>query len=162
LRKMVRNYKKLVVAVLICLVAGLIGSFFTINSVNTWYATIQKPSFNPPNWVFGPVWTALYILMGLSAYLVWMKGWGRKDVRSALAVFGLQLVLNVLWSVIFFGAKQLFYSFVEIAFLWLSIVLTILLFYKISKNAALLLVPYLLWVSFAAFLNYSVWQMNPM
>ena len=156
------DYKKLVAAVLICLVAGLIGSFFTVGSIKTWYATIQKPSFNPPNWVFGPVWTALYVLMGLSAYLVWMNGWGRKEVRTALAVFGLQLVLNVLWSVIFFGAKELFYSFVEIVFLWLSIALTIILFYRISKNAALLLVPYLLWVSFAAFLNYSVWQLNLM
>ncbi len=139
---------------------GTAGSFFTVDSVATWYATIQKPSFNPPDWVFGPVWTVLYILMGLSAYLVWMKGWGRKEVRNALAVFGFQLVLNALWSIIFFGAKELFYSFVEILFLWLSIALTMALFYRISKNAALLLVPYLLWVSFAAFLNYSVWQMN--
>lgn len=154
------DYKKLAAAVLVCLVAGLIGSFFTVDSVGTWYASIRKPSFNPPNWVFGPVWTALYILMGVSAYLVWMKGWDRKDVRAALAVFGLQLALNALWSVIFFGAKQIFYAFAEIVFLWLGIVLTIVLFYRISKNAALLLVPYILWVSFAAFLNYSLWRMN--
>jgi tryptophan-rich sensory protein len=157
---MAADYKKLAAAVLVCLAAGFIGSFFTVDSVGTWYAAIHKPSFNPPAWVFAPVWTALYVLMGVSAYLVWMKGWGRKDVRDALAVFGLQLFLNLLWSIIFFGAKQIFYAFAEIVFLWLGIVLTIVLFYRISKNAALLLVPYILWVSFAAFLNYSLWQMN--
>ncbi len=154
------DYKKLAAAVLVCLAAGSVGSFFTLGSVSTWYATIQKPSFNPPNWVFGPAWTMLYILMGVSAYLVWIKGWSRKDVRAALAAFGLQLFLNLLWSLIFFGAKQIFYAFAEIMFLWLSIVFTMALFYRVSKNAALLLVPYILWVSFAAFLNYSVWQMN--
>jgi len=154
------DYKKLAAAVLVCLFAGFIGSFFTISSIPTWYATIQKPAFNPPNWVFGPVWTTLYILMGISAYLVWMKGWDKKEVRSALAIFAVQLVLNTLWSIIFFGAKELFLAFVEIAFLWTAIVVTIFLFRRISRNAALLLVPYLLWVSFAAFLNYSVWQLN--
>jgi len=145
---------------LVCLFAGLIGSFFTIDSIATWYTTLQKPGFNPPNWVFGPVWTTLYTLMGISAYLVWMKGWDKKEVRVALWVFILQLVLNTMWSIIFFGAKELFSAFVEIVFLWLAIVFTIFLFNRISRNAALLMVPYLLWVSFAAFLNYSIWQLN--
>jgi len=154
------DYKKLAAAILVCLFAGLIGSFFTIDSIATWYTTLQKPGFNPPNWVFGPVWTTLYTLMGISAYLVWMKGWDKKEVRVALWVFILQLVLNTMWSIIFFGAKELFSAFVEIVFLWLAIVFTIFLFNRISRNAALLMVPYLLWVSFAAFLNYSIWQLN--
>jgi translocator protein len=154
------DYKKLAAAVLVCLSAGFIGSFFTMSSIPIWYATIQKPTFNPPNWVFGPVWTTLYVLMGISAYLVWMKGWDKKEVRNALAIFAVQLVLNTLWSIIFFGANKLFYAFVEIVFLWMAIVATLFLFNRISRNAALLLVPYLLWVSFAAFLNYSIWQLN--
>jgi len=154
------DYKKLAAAILVCLSAGFIGSFFTISSIPTWYATIQKPAFNPPNWVFGPVWTTLYVLMGISAYVIWMKGWDKKEVRVALWMFSLQLALNTLWSIIFFGAKELFSAFVEIIFLWVAIAVTIFLFNRISRNAALLMVPYLLWVSFAAFLNYSVWQLN--
>jgi benzodiazapine receptor len=154
------DYKKLAAAILVCLSAGFIGSFFTLSSIPTWYATIQKPAFNPPNWVFGPVWTTLYILMGISAYMVWMKGWDKKEVRNALAIFAVQLVLNTLWSVIFFGANKLFYSFVVIVFLWMAIAANIFLFNRISRNAALLMVPYLAWVSFAAFLNYSIWQLN--
>jgi benzodiazapine receptor len=154
------DYKKLAAAVLVCLSAGFIGSFFTLSSIPTWYATIQKPAFNPPNWVFGPVWTTLYILMGISAYLVWMKGWDKKEVRNALAIFAVQLVLNALWSIIFFGANKLLYAFVVIVFLWMAIAANIFLFNRISRNAALLMVPYLAWVSFAAFLNYSIWQLN--
>jgi benzodiazapine receptor len=154
------EYKKLAAAVLICLSAGFIGSFFSVDSIATWYTTLHKPAFNPPNWVFGPVWTTLYILMGISAYLVWMMGWDKKEVQVALWVFSLQLVLNTLWSILFFGAKELFWAFVEIVFLWMAIAVTVFLFYRLSRNAALLMVPYLLWVSFAAFLNYSIWQLN--
>lgn len=154
------DYKKLAAAILVCLFAGFIGSFFTVDSIATWYATLQKPAFNPPNWVFGPIWTTLYILMGISAYMVWVKGWDKKEVSIALWVFSLQLVLNTLWSIIFFGAKELFSAFVEIVFLWLAIVATIFMFSRVSRNAALVMVPYLLWVSFAAFLNYSIWQLN--
>jgi tryptophan-rich sensory protein len=151
---------KLAAAVVICLAAGVIGWVFTAGSIPTWYAGLQKPSYSPPNWVFAPVWTALYILMGISAYLVWTKGWGKKEVRSALSVFGAQLLLNTAWSIIFFGLKDPYYAFIEIVFLWAAIVLTIWKFNGISRNAALLLVPYILWVSFAALLNYSVWRMN--
>jgi tryptophan-rich sensory protein len=154
------DYGKLAAAVLVCLSAGFIGSFFTVGSIESWYLTLQKPSFNPPGWVFGPVWTILYLLMGVSAYLVWMNGLDKKEVRVALWFFSLQLVLNTLWSVIFFGAKEPFSAFVEIVFLWMAIAATISLFNRISRNAALLMVPYLAWVSFAAFLNYSIWQLN--
>jgi len=152
---------KLAAAVAVCLLAGTIGSIATSPAIPTWYASLQKPFFSPPNWVFAPVWTLLYILMGVSAYLVWSRGFGDKRVKPALAVFGVQLFLNVLWSILFFGMRSPFYAFAEIIFLWLAIALAIARFYGISKNAAYLLVPYLLWVSFASLLNFAVWQLNP-
>ena len=151
---------RLVSSVLICLAAAAMGSVFTTPSIPTWYALIQKPAFNPPNWVFGPVWTALFILMGISAYLVWEKGLKERKVKVALSVFGVQLVLNILWSALFFGLQSPFYAFIEIIILWIAIVLTIIKFYPVSRNAGLLLIPYIAWVSFAAFLNLSVWLLN--
>jgi len=148
---------KLILAIVICQAAGLVGSIFTVPSIPTWYATLQKPSFSPPNWIFAPVWTILFTLMGISLYLVWRKGRGNKNVRNALLIFAVQLVLNVLWSVLFFGLQSPLYAFVEIIVLWAAILFTILKFFKVSKNAALLLIPYILWVSFAAYLNYSIW-----
>ena len=140
--------------------AGIIGALFTARSVQTWYTTLQKPSFNPPSWLFGPVWTVLYLLMGIAAYLVWAKGWTVPGVKTALFVFALQLVLNSLWSILFFGVRQPGWAFMEIVVLWAAIVVTIVLFWKISRTAAFLLVPYILWVSFAAVLNYSLWRLN--
>ena len=154
------DYPKLVISILIPLTAGFIGAFFTTQSIATWYATLSKPAFSPPNWIFGPAWTLLYILMGISLYMVWTSE-RNKSIKSASALFGAQLGLNVLWSIIFFGLKSPFYAFIEIIMLWIAIVLTIRSFQKISRPAALLLVPYVLWVSFAAFLNYSVWMLNP-
>ncbi len=156
-----RSVAKLVAAILVCEFAGIIGSVFTIPSIPTWYASIQKPSFNPPSWVFAPVWTLLFLLMGISLYLVWIEGWKKRNVRKAILIFGVQLALNVLWSLLFFGLKSPFYALLEIVILWLAILLTIIEFYKISKKAALLLVPYLLWVSFASILNFYVWMLNP-
>lgn len=155
------NYVKLFIAVAASLMAGVVGSIFTAQSIPTWYASLNKPSFNPPNWVFTPVWTTLYILMGLAAYLVWDKGWSRRDVRVALDLFGAQLVLNTVWSIIFFGLRNLFYAFIEIMILWVAVALTIKRFYDIDKRAAYLLIPYIFWISFASILNYFVWQMNP-
>lgn len=154
------NYFKLIIAILICQLAGFIGSIFTTHSVTTWYATIEKPFFNPPNWVFAPVWTTLFVLMGVSLYLVWKKGLKTKRVKTALIIFSIQLVLNILWSIIFFGLKSPFYAFLEITMLWTAILLTIFKFYKVSKTAAYLLIPYILWVSFAAVLNFSIVVMN--
>ena len=154
------NLFKLVIAIVISQLAGVIGSIFTISSIPTWYATLQKPSFSPPNWIFGPVWTTLYLLMGVAAFLVWRHGFERKEVKTALAIFGGQLVLNVLWSIIFFGLQNPFWAFIEIIFLWLAILWMILVFHKISRPAAYLLLPYILWISFASILNFSIFILN--
>jgi translocator protein len=154
------NLSKLIVSVFVAELTGVIGSIFTTSSIATWYAYINKPSFNPPNWLFAPVWTVLFLLMGIAAYLVWQKGFLKKGVRPALDVFVFQLVLNIYWSVIFFSLQKPAAAFAEIVFLWVAILATIIAFAKISKPAAWLLVPYILWVSFAAYLNYSIWLLN--
>lgn len=156
----INNWTKLLVTVIGSELAGIIGSVFTVSSIPTWYATLNRPPLSPPNWLFGPVWTTLYALMGIAAFLVWKKGLDRKDVKLALGIFLGQLVLNSLWSIIFFGLQNPGAALVEIIFLWLAIVATIMAFAKISKSAAWLLLPYLLWVSFAAYLNYSIWTLN--
>jgi translocator protein len=153
------EYMKLAVAIILCLLAGAIGSIFTSKSIPTWYATLKKPSFNPPNYLFGPVWTILYILMGIAAYLIWTSGWN-SVTKIALAVFAVQLILNTAWSILFFGLQNPFIAFIEIIFLWLAIVATIVLFYRISPAASYLLIPYLLWVSFASVLNFAIWRLN--
>lgn len=152
----------LIAAILLCEAAGIIGSLFTAPSIPGWYATLNKPSFNPPNWVFGPVWTTLYALMGISLYLVWKKGQENKkiDIKLPLAIFGFQLFLNFLWSILFFGMQSPLLGLLCIIPLWLSIAATIFYFYKISKTAAYLLIPYILWVSFASILNASIWMLN--
>jgi benzodiazapine receptor len=151
---------RILIFVLVCELAGIVGSFFTTPSIPGWYAGLDKPSFNPPNWVFAPVWTLLYALMGLSAYLIYEKGPKRKEVRVALAVFAGQLVLNALWSIVFFGAHMILGAAVVIIILWGMILASIWLFSKISKAAAYLLIPYILWVSFATILNISLYVLN--
>jgi len=150
----------IIVAIVACELAGIVGSVFTTPSIPGWYAGIVKPSFNPPNWIFGPVWTLLYALMGLAAYLVYEKGFKRPEVKKALTVFAAQLVLNTLWSIVFFGAHMILGAAVVIVLLWALILATILLFYRISKAAAYLLVPYILWVTFATILNVSFYVLN--
>lgn len=156
----INNFFKLVLAIVISELAGVIGSLFTFSAIPTWYAGLAKPALNPPSWLFGPVWTTLYALMGIAAFLIWKNGWEKKDVKAALGIFGLQLVLNAVWSIIFFGLKSPGWAFLEIILLWLAIAWAIVLFYKISRAAAYLLLPYILWVSFAAYLNYSIWALN--
>ena len=156
----INNTLKLIIAVALSELAGIIGSVFTIPSISTWYATLVRPALNPPAWVFGPVWTVLYTLMGVAAFLVWKKGLEHRDVKIALGIFLGQLVLNTLWSIIFFGLHNPGAAFVEIIFLWLAIFATIVAFARISKPAAWLLVPYLAWVSFAVYLNYAIWILN--
>jgi len=151
---------KLVVAILVCQIAGFVGSIFTTPSIPTWYATLEKPDFTPPNSVFAPVWTTLFVLMGVSAYLVWNKGLGNRNVRTALLIFGIQLALNMLWSFLFFGLHSPPYAFFEIIVLWLAILLTILNFFKITRAAGWLLIPYIIWVSFAAVLNFYIVRLN--
>jgi translocator protein len=142
-----------------CQLAGIIGSLFTTSSIPTWYATLIKPSFNPPNWIFAPVWIFLYLLMGISFYLIWIKS-NNPNFSFLMSVFLLQLVLNAFWSIIFFGLKSPLFAFVEIIVLWLTILICIILFFRISKISSYLLIPYLLWVSFAAVLNFAIWKLN--
>lgn len=154
------NILKLIVSIGICLIAGAVGSIFTMPSIPTWYATLNRPAIAPPNWIFGPVWTTLFILMGIALYIVWQKGADKKDVKSAVILFGTQLLLNIFWSILFFGMQRPLYSFMEIIFLWLAILATILAFFKISKTAGWLLIPYILWVSFASYLNLAFYLLN--
>jgi len=151
---------KLVVSILVCQLAGIVGSLFTSPAISTWYTQLQKPSFNPPNWIFAPVWTLLFLLMGISFYLVWNKGLEDKKAKVALFIFAFQLVLNIFWSFLFFGLRFPLCAFIEIIILWLAILITIISFYRISKTAGLLLLPYIFWVSFAAILNFFLWQLN--
>lgn len=151
---------KSIIAIVICELAGGIGSIFTFSAIPTWYAALAKPMLNPPSWIFGPVWTTLYALMGIAAFIVWNKGWQRSDVRKAVSVFGVQFALNALWSIIFFGLHSPAWAFVNIIALWVAIIYTMILFYTISKPATYLLIPYILWVSFAAYLNYSILVLN--
>ncbi len=154
------DFVKLATSLVLCFLAGAIGSVFTYASIPTWYASLNKPFFTPPNWLFGPAWTTLYILMGLSLYLVWKKGFKGKAEKQALYLFAAQLILNALWSFLFFGLQSPLYGFAGIVPLWLFILFTIWRFRKIDRNAALLLLPYIAWVSFAAALNFAVWMLN--
>ncbi|MBI2514672.1 tryptophan-rich sensory protein [Candidatus Wolfebacteria bacterium] len=185
------NAFKFVIAIAVSELAGIIGSVFTVSAIPThsagsgqsWYAGLIKPALNPPSWVFGPVWTTLYALMGIALYLVWKNDWkvknhicegkrkawnylserlwiGSWQKENAIAIFGIQLFLNILWSLIFFGLKSPDLAFFEILALWVAILFTIINFYRISKASAYLLLPYILWVSFASYLNYSIWILN--
>ena len=148
------KYLRLILSIAVCEGAGLIGSIFILSSVNTWYLTLNKPFFNPPGWFFGPVWTTLYLLMGVSLYLVC----GKKN--ADLKWFWIQLVLNSAWSIIFFGLKSPVLAFIIIVILWVSIFKTIVDFRKVNKRASYLLYPYLAWVSLASLLNLSIILLN--
>lgn len=154
------NFLKLLVSVSVPLLIGFSSGFFTITDVGSWYQTIQKPAWNPPNWIFGPVWTTLYILMGIALFLIWKKEGNNKLKKAAIILFAIQLVLNFFWSIIFFNQHQIGWALVEIVILWLSILLTIFVFAKIDKIAAWLMVPYIAWVTFATILNFTIWQLN--
>jgi len=191
------NLLKFFASIIICELAGVIGSFFTVSQINGWYKNLNKPGFNPPNWIFGPVWTIIFVLMGISLYLVWSKKWHPKNksihektkmrnqvsisripvVQAILVarqkfssgswqklnivlIFTAQLVLNILWSIIFFGMHSAGLAFFELLMLWFAIIFTSVNFYRVSKIAALLLLPYILWVSFAAVLNLAIFLLN--
>lgn len=155
------NTFKFIVSLILAHSAGVIGSFFTIQTVGVWYESLARPAFSPPSWVFAPVWLTLYTLIGISLFLLWRKGLYLKRVRIVFNLFLVHLVVNTLWSVVFFGMNELLLSVVTIGVLWLMIAVLIMLSWDISRWAALLLIPYLLWVSFAAVLNISIWQLNP-
>jgi benzodiazapine receptor len=150
----------LVGSILIPLVIGYLGAIVTLPQISSWYSTLSKPWWSPPNWLFGPIWTTLYVLMGIALFLVWREGIHRRDVRFAILIFGVQLVLSLIWSVVFFSLHALFGSFAIVMLLWLAILANIIAFLIISKWAGLLLVPYIIWVSIASYLNYSVYLLN--
>ena len=152
------NIILLLVCIILCELAGASGAIFTVKSVSTWYKKLKKPSINPPSWVFGPMWTLLFALMGVSLYLVINS---RVSFFSGeIFIFAVQFVFNILWSILFFGMKRPGYAFIELLFLWSFILETIIVFYPTSHLAAYLLIPYILWVSFAGVLNFLIWKLN--
>lgn len=151
----IKSWPKLIFSILLAQSAGLIGTIFTFSAIPTWYALLNKPSFSPPNWLFGPVWTILYTLIGISFYLIWT------NKKGSLKLFLFHLFLNAIWSPIFFGAKNLGLAFVVILLMDITLIIIIKSFYKLSKVAGIILIPYLLWISFASLLNYSIWKLNP-
>jgi len=159
MQTVLHRYQWLVLAgfILLCLATGSVGGFATQGSIDTWYRTLAKPSWNPPDWVFAPVWTILYIMMGIAAWLVWKT---RDRIGPAMVLFGVQLALNLGWSLLFFGARSPGLALVEVVFLWTGVLLTMLAFFGRSLAAGWLFVPYLAWVSFAAVLNLAIWMLN--
>lgn len=154
------NALRLLISVALPLLVGGLSGFATARGVQEWYPSLTKPPFNPPSWVFGPVWTLLYIMMGVAAYLVWQKGWENEIVRVALTLYLIQLTLNGLWSILFFGMQSPGLAFAEILLLWIFIAATIVWFWRVSPTAGILLLPYEAWVSFATLLNGSLWFLN--
>ena len=155
-----KNLTLLFGCIVICEFAGFIGSIATFPAIPTWYAGLNKPWFSPPAWVFGPVWTLLYAMMGGALYLVIKNGLNYKNIKG-FYLFGAQLSLNILWSIIFFGLKSPFFAVIEILFLMAVIILTMVEFRKVDKNAFYLMAPYLAWVVFASILNFWAWGLNP-
>ena len=161
---MSKNIFKFVISIIICESVGIIGSFFTFSSVSNWFPTLVKPWFSPPSWLFGPVWTMLYFLMGLSLYIIWNSKAEilskQKYKRQFFILFGIQLILNALWSFLFFGLKSPIYGLIDILFLDIVVVMTIIYAYRVSKYAAVLLAPYMAWITFATLLNFEVVLLN--
>ena len=154
-----RQVVALVAALAITLGVAAAGGWVTAQSVGTWYQTLNKPSWTPPDWLFGPVWTTLYVLMAVAAWLVWKSG-DRRQIQLPLALYAVQLALNLAWSVIFFGLRSPGLAAAEIGLLWVAILATLLAFWRHSMIAGLMLAPYLAWVSFASFLNLAIWRLN--
>ena len=148
------NYKRLIISLALPQLAGLIGSIFTVSAIPTWYATLVKPGFSPPNWLFGPTWILLYILMGVSIYLIWQKIEEDKQVKTAFGLFWIHLFFNASWSLVFFGLESPGLAFLNIIIIWLLLIVLIFKFWPINKWSTYLLIPYFVWVSFAGILNY--------
>lgn len=153
-------WPKIIIAVVTCLLIGFLSSFATTEALKEWYPSLVKPSFNPPSEVFGPVWTILYILMGLAVALVWQSGWNKEIVQNAVMIFIAQLVLNGVWSMVFFGMRSIGGALFIIIILWFLIFLCIRRFLPINRWAGILMVPYLIWVTFALLLNASIYYLN--
>src|SRR3990167_3134289 len=150
-----KDFHKLIISIVGCGLVGIISAPFTIAAIPTWYVTLNKPFFAPPNWIFGPAWTLLYFLMGISFYVIWRQDWKKKKVKTAGLFFLAQLGLNFLWSPVFFGLRSPLLGLINIVVMWILIVITMRKFYPLSKLAFYLLTPYILWVTFAAVLNAS-------
>ncbi len=155
-----KNIWKLIISIAIPLAVGFLGSYFTRPEIDTWYQSIEKPSWQPPSWVFGPVWTTLYVMMGVAFYLVWKNESRSRNRKLAMIFWSMQLVLNFFWSYIFFNQHKLGLAVVEIIALWIFIFITIILFGRVNKLAAWLMVPYISWVSFASLLTYTIYTLN--
>ncbi len=155
-----KNLSKLIISIIGCELVGLLGTPFTVSAISTWYVTLNKPSFSPPNWVFGPMWTLLYFLIGIAFYLIWKQGWKKKKAVIAGKYFLTQLALNGIWSPIFFGLRSPLLGLIVIVAMWVMIVMTMKKFYTLSRLAFYLLVPYLAWVSFATILNGAIVLLN--
>ncbi len=154
------NIGKLVIAITTPLLIGFTSGFFTITGAGTWYEKLEKPSWNPPGWLFAPVWTSLYIIMGIALFFIWKANTAIHKKNTALSLFAVQLVLNFFWSFIFFKLEEPGWALTEIFLLWVTILATIFSFAAINKLSAWLLVPYISWVTFAAILNYTIWDLN--
>ena len=157
----IQSVPKLAAAILFCLIVGSSGSLVTMTGPGSWYDSLQKPFFTPPGWVFAPVWITLFTLMGIALYLVWESGSDRSEVKAALILFGIQFVLNILWSFFFFGLRSPLLGLVDIIVLWVLIAVTIRAFYRVKRSAAYLLIPYIAWVTLATALNGAIYIMNP-
>jgi tryptophan-rich sensory protein len=155
-----KNIWKLIISFVVTFAAASVGSLATFKAIPTWYASLNRTIISPPNWLFGPAWTILYILMAVAAFLVWREGLEKKNVKEGLQLFIAQLVLNALWSIIFFGYHLIFTAFIEIILLLILIILTTVWFYRVKKLAAYLMMPYIAWVSFASILNFATWLVN--
>lgn len=151
---------KIIIMVLLCCGVGFVSGFLTKNAITDWYSMLQKPRYTPPSWAFGVVWPILYVLMGIAAGIVWNKPTGRKAAMTALRLFLLQLLLNGLWTPLFFGLHYLDWALVDLMVLWAVLLVTTIVFYVQSEAAGLLLTPYLVWVSFAVYLNAGFWYLN--
>jgi benzodiazapine receptor len=154
-----QTFIKLILSIVICQLAGFVGSLFTGMSVSTWYSALQKPSFTPPDYVFAPVWILLYLLMGIAAFLVWREI-ESKEVKGALLFFSIHLAVNLLWTAIFFGLRSIYGGFIVITILWTMILVLMIIFRKISTLSSILLIPYFLWVTFASILNAGIMILN--
>jgi tryptophan-rich sensory protein len=154
------NLLKLIASIVLCQGAGIIGSLFTISSVDSWYRGLNKPVFTPPSRVFSPVWISLYVLMGISMFIIWRNGLATRYARRGMLLFIVQLALNSIWSYAFFGIESPLAGLIVIVVLWMFIFLTINDFRKVSMLSAVLLLPYIIWVSFAAVLNFSIFLLN--
>ncbi len=160
---MSKNIFKFVISIIVCESVGIIGSFFTFSSVTNWFPTLVKPWFSPPSWLFGPVWIIMYFLMGLSLYIIWNSKAElskQKYRKQFFILFGIQLILNALWSFLFFGLKNPIYGLIDILFLDIVVAMTIIYAYRVSKYAAILLAPYMVWITFATLLNFEIVLLN--